>query len=255
MAAALLVLAFWANVAGGQKLEARWPGGYVVPPDRTSNVQLEVLVDGSPQRTIHHKGKVYLPVARLGEEYTIRVTNHGRHRVLAVISVDGRSVISGKPASRDSMGYVIDAGRSVTIEGWRRDLGTVAAFHFTSRSDSYAARMGRAENVGVIGLVAYEERRWPPRLPLDLKAEISREAKRASASEALGSTGTGYGRDIGSPAYVVSFETGRVVRSITLCYDTVAALRRAGVPVGRASPYPFLGPYEFAPPPPGHPGR
>src|SRR5262249_53406626 len=146
-------------------------------------------------------------------------------------------------------------GGSVTIEGWRRDLGTVAAFHFTRRDDSYAARLGRADNVGVIGLVAHEERRWSPRLPLDLKAEISRAAKRASASEALGSTGTGYGRDLGSLAYVVSFERGRVVCSITLYYDTVAALRRAGVPVDRS--YPDLFPLhdEFAPPPPGHPGR
>jgi hypothetical protein len=253
--AAVLVLALWANIARGQTLEGRRPGGYVVPPDRTSSVQLEVLVDGSPQRTIHHKGKVYLPVAKLGEEYSVRVWNHGSRRVLAVVSVDGLSVISGKPASRDGMGYVIDAGRSVTIKGWRRDLGFVAAFRFTSRDDSYAARKGHAENVGVIGLVAFEERRWPPRLPLDLKAEISKGAKRSSADAAVRGTGTGYGRDIGSRAYVVSFERGRVVRSLTVYYDTASALRKAGVPVDWRSPDPFPRPYEFALPPPGHRGR
>lgn len=244
--AALLALLVWAGYARGQTLEGRWPGGHIVVPERASSVQLEVLVDGSPVRTIHHRGKLYLPVARLGEEYAIRVSNHGPRRVLAAVSVDGLSVISGKPASRFGMGYVISPGSSVTIKGWRRDLETVAAFRFTSREDSYAARMGHAENVGVIGLVAYEERVWR-RPPFGLKAE----AKRAGA---VGGTGTGYGRDIDSRAHVVSFERGRVVRSLTIYYDTAATLRRAGVPVDWPRPVPFPGPDDFAPPPPGHRG-
>ena len=43
-------------------------------------------------------------------------------------------------------------------------------------------------------------------------------------------------------------------RAITLYYDTVDALRRAGVPAG-PSPVPFPGDTEFVPPPPGDRGE
>ncbi len=250
LVAALLALAMMAGIAGGQKLEARWPGGYVVPPERAGTVSLEVVIDGHPLRTIRHAGKTYLPVPWLGEEYALRVRNSGTRRVLAIVSVDGLSVISGKPASPSGMGYVIEPGTAITIEGWRRSLGHVATFRFTSREDSYAARMGHPENVGVIGLVAIEERHGPPH-PLALKSEGKAMPSRGALDAAAGGTGTGYGRDIGSPAYVVPFERGRVIARTTLYYDTADALRRAGVPVDGRYPVPFPAPYEFAPPPPG----
>lgn len=245
LAIVLFVLALCASAVGGTPAadEPR-RGEYLLPPLRAMGVTMEVLVDGLPARTVRHAGKVYLPVERMGAEYTLRVVNHGPRRILAVLSVDGLSVISGKPASSSDLGYIVEARSRVVIPGWRRSLDTVAAFRFTSREDSYAARTGRPENVGVIGMVAYEEMAWPVR---PLKEAFSGGPARAKSD--VGGTGTGYGRDIDSRAIVVPFVRGRGRVEATIWYDTVEALRRAGVPVDR-HPVPFPRDLEFAPPPP-----
>ena len=65
-------------------------------------------------------------------------------RVLAVTSVDGVNVITGKTASTLSSGYVLDPWNTVEIDGWRKSMDEVAAFYFTALPDSYAARTGTA---------------------------------------------------------------------------------------------------------------
>jgi hypothetical protein len=220
---------------------------YTVPPRGGMRVGLEVLVDGRPLRTVDHAGKTYLPVPRLGAEYELRVWNEGPRRIAAIVSVDGLSAISGRPASEDSPGYVVDPHGSIWIKGWRRNLETVAAFSFEAREQSYAHRMGYPENVGVIGLLAVEEQAWWPRLRLEEKAGESAAARRAFGK--TGGTGTGYGRDLDSPAHRVPFVRSQNQQRIVLYYDTVEALRQAGVPVDRPAPTPFPGDTEFAPPP------
>jgi hypothetical protein len=56
-----------------------------------------------------------------------------------------------------------------------------------------------------------------------------------------------YGRDVDSPAYWVQFVRSGNERTCTLYYDTVEALRKAGVPVD--GPIPFPGDAESALPP------
>jgi hypothetical protein len=211
-------------------------------------------MDGQPLRTIDHAGKTYLPVPRMGAEYEVRVWNHGPRRITAIVSVDGLSVINGKPAAESQPGYLVDPGASIRIKGWRRNLDTVAAFSFEERERSYAARMGRPENIGVIGLIAVEELTWRPRPLLEQKDAAPSAAKRATSAE-VGGTGTGYGRDVESPVYYVPFVRSNNKRFVTIYYDTVEALRRAGVPVDRPFPMPFPGDTEFVPPPPGQGGR
>jgi hypothetical protein len=223
-----------------------------LPPGEGLRVWLEVLVDGRPLPTIWHEGRIYLPVPKLGTEYELRVWNHGPRRITAIVAVDGLSVISGQSASEADPGYIVAPGSSIQIKGWRRNLDTVAAFRFTEREDSYAYRMGRAENIGVIGLIAIEEmHRWPPLLR-DYQARPALGAKRAAE---VGGTGTGYGRDVDSPIVLVPFVRSANKRTITIYYDTVDALRRAGVPVEGRFPTPFPGDLKFAPPPPGYPEK
>jgi hypothetical protein len=74
-----------------------------------------------------------------GHEYAIRIRNDSGQRVLAVTSVDGINVLSGETASPEQSGYVIDAGGSVQISGWRTSLERASAFYFTDLGDSYAA--------------------------------------------------------------------------------------------------------------------
>ncbi|HKP64976.1 MAG TPA: hypothetical protein VJX31_00015 [Casimicrobiaceae bacterium] len=92
-----------------------------------------------------------------GHEYAIRIRNTTGQRILAVTSVDGVNVVTGATASPDQSGYVIDAGGSVEIAGWRRSLEKTSAFYFTDLGDSYAARTGRPQNVGVIGVAVFHE--------------------------------------------------------------------------------------------------
>jgi len=57
---------------------------------------------------------------------------------------------------------VLDPYQQVEIRGWRKSYSDVAEFYFTDLPDSYAARTGRPENVGVIGVAAFREKQRPP---------------------------------------------------------------------------------------------
>ncbi|MFO0866953.1 MAG: hypothetical protein U0744_20315 [Gemmataceae bacterium] len=219
----------------------------IVPKLGPMNVSLDVLVNGRPLSTIRHAGKTYLPVPCVGEEYQIRIWNHGPRRIVAVVSVDGLSVISGQPASENDAGYVVSPYSHVVVKGWRRNLDQVAAFRFVDREKSYGTLIGRPDNIGVIGLVAFEEQIVHP-LPMLERRDAAAPAK--SFRTEVGSIGTEYGRDTDSRAYYVEFLRSTNRQTITMYYDTTEALRAAGVPVDRPMPIPFPRDVRFAPPPP-----
>jgi hypothetical protein len=241
-----------ASAEGVQLLDttppARIDPSLILPIPERMNVSLEVLVDGRPLPTVEYRGKVYLPVPQLGVEYEIRVKNAGPRRIAAIVSVDGLSVITGEPAAESQPGYIVSPGGSVRIKGWRRNLDTVATFRFVDRAASYASRKGHPENVGVIGLIAVEEAGLRRGVDLE-RLDSAGPTPRAFRSE-VGSIGTEYGPDRDSRAVWVSFIRSANKRTITLYYDTVEELRRAGVPVDRTWPNPFPGDPRFAPPPP-----
>jgi hypothetical protein len=187
----------------------------------------------------------------VGAAYEIRIWNHGPRRVVAVVSVDGLSVIDGRRASESGTGYILAPYSSVVIKGWRRNLDAVAAFRFVEREKSYAGLTGRPEDIGVIGLVAIEEQTRRPR-PLLEKAEAAGASPRRVAT--VGSIGTEYGPEIDSRVYFVPFVRSGNKQALTIYYDTAEALRAAGVPVDRALPVPFPQDTEFAPPPTGYKG-
>jgi hypothetical protein len=209
---------------------------FVLPPRESMRVGMEILVDGRPLRTVNHEGRTYIPVSRLGTEYEIRVWNKGPRRVTAIVSVDGLSVMDGKPASAEKPGYIVAPRDDIVIKGWRRDRDTVAAFSFEEREKSYASRVGHPDNIGVIGLIAIEELGVRPR-PLPFERKDVPSALRGYGD--VGGTGTGYGRDVDSPVYSVPFVRGANQSRITFYYDTVEALRKAGVPVDGPYPVPF----------------
>ena len=88
----------------------------------------------------------------------MRIRNCTGARVLVVTSVDGVNVISGDTAAPSQSGYVLEPWGSVEITGWRKSLSRTAAFYFTDLGDSYAARTGRPQNVGVIGVAVFQEK-------------------------------------------------------------------------------------------------
>ena len=122
-----------------------------------------------------HDGRWWVP-GKPGNRYAVSLTNRSGVRTLNVIAVDGVNVVSGETAAHDQTGYVLNNGQSAQITGWRKNLARVAAFEFTALPNSYAARTGRPDNVGVIGVAVFREkvRYVPPPAP-DVTSAIAFE--------------------------------------------------------------------------------
>lgn len=126
-----------------------------------NNVEITVLVNGNRVNEYNHEGRTFV-LAKNGSEYSVRIKNNGCNRVLAVMSVDGLDVISGKPAKLDkSGGYILGAYSSYEIKGFRKDSDTVGAFKFTKRQKGYAASKGDATNSGIISIAIFDEKIQP----------------------------------------------------------------------------------------------
>jgi hypothetical protein len=133
------------------------------PPPYSFSVEDE---NGNALPTFRQDGRTFL-LGEPGQRYNVRVQNPTAQRVEAVVSVDGRDAVSGDPGDYVSgRGYVIPPYGSVLIEGFRRSFEEVATFRFTSPENSYSARMGTPENVGVIGVAFFPERTRPQPPPV-----------------------------------------------------------------------------------------
>ena len=96
---------------------------------------------------------------REGSSYQIQLVNNTWSDAEFVVSVDGLSIITGKPAGRDSEGYIVRARSSWNIDGWLVDNETAATFTFGAVTSSYSAQSGQgASNVGVIGALVFTKR-------------------------------------------------------------------------------------------------
>ncbi|HEY4187750.1 MAG TPA: hypothetical protein VGP07_21930 [Polyangia bacterium] len=169
----LAILVPVAGLASPSCASPRLPtGGYPLRAN-SGGYELQVLLDGVPVQTFEHAGENFV-MGQMGARYTLRVINHTRRRIEAVVSVDGRDAIDGKSADvRMKRGYLVPAWGTVDVDGWRLSTAEVAAFRFATVADSYAARTGSARDVGVIGVAVFPERfveprpvyAPPPRLP------------------------------------------------------------------------------------------
>ncbi len=134
------------------------PPAYDLPPQSDLlSVSLE-SAQGWPLPATWSGGAVYV-AGEPGMAYRIRLTNRSPERIEAVVSVDGRDVVSGRLADyRSQRGYVLGPYESITIDGFRQSLDHVATFRFSSVQDAYSARMGTPQHVGVIGVAVFRER-------------------------------------------------------------------------------------------------
>ena len=203
-----------------------------------------------------HAGERYV-AGEPGHRYEVRIRNQDAGRVLAVSSVDGVNVISGETAAGSQTGYVLDPWGRVEIEGWRKSLDEVAAFYFTSLPDSYAARTGRPDNVGVIGVAIFRERvPYPVLLRQESEAsanatapapEAEARADSAKASQLPDRLGTGHGERVDSHVTYTEFEraTEDPECVIRVFYDSRRNLVAQGVipsrRYARNTPDPFPG--------------
>jgi len=150
---------------------------------------------------------------------------------------------------------VLDGWGTTRISGWRKSLSRVARFYFTALPDSYAARTGRPENVGVIGVALYRERTpcCTPEAPASVAGEARQEA--APGARDAARLGTGHGDSDQSPAQYTRFDRASVqpTQTIEIYYDSwrnllARGIVRAPVPQDPWRPDPF--PARFVPDPP-----
>jgi hypothetical protein len=113
--------------------------------------------NGNPLEAIH-VGDRTMVVGQAGQRYSIVLTNRTKHRFESVVTVDGLDVVNGKAGSMENRGYVLLPFATLEIEGFRQSAAAVAAFRFAAVGESYAAQMGSARNVGVIGVAFFSER-------------------------------------------------------------------------------------------------
>jgi len=239
-----------------------------------SLVDLQVMdrATGETLPMYWHHGRWWVP-GKPGSRYAVALSNRAGGRALAVVSVDGINVVSGDAAAHDQVGYVLRHGQFAQITGWRKDMARVAAFEFTALNDSYAARTGRPDNVGVIGVAVFRERARP--LPAPASPPLSKlESARDGAAPAAGASaanesdarqradaapareqrlGTGHGRNERSPTSYTDFERAQSMPNelIAIHYDSRDNLIAMGViPTPRAVPDPFPAAVGFVADPP-----
>jgi hypothetical protein len=112
---------------------------------------------GSPLEAVHVGDRTMI-IGQAGQRYSIVLTNHTGHRFESVVTVDGLDVVNGRPGTTENRGYVLLPFATLEIEGFRQSTAAVAAFRFAAVGESYAAQMGSARNVGVIGVAFFGER-------------------------------------------------------------------------------------------------
>lgn len=276
----LLALALGAALVNVHAAERPASGPWPSLNYRLVSVSIEDAKEHNPLQLFSRAGGRGYVVAESGA-YEIVVRNRTDDELLVVPSVDGVNVLTGKTAAADQGGYIVPPRGSVRIDGWRKSLTEVARFYFTSLPDSYAARTGRPDNVGVIGLAVFEKAppQWTDRSARLEKAEpgsapaapMANEGMRARV-ESMASTnkadsaapsgapvtprlGTGHGERQVSEVTYRSFvrRTPYANEVVVLEYDTVLNLRARGVlprlPVAPAEPNPFPA-QGFVPDPP-----
>ena len=226
-----------------------------------SNFEFEVLVNGHPAKEYYHKGNYYIE-GREGTRFSLRMKNNSGQRVLFVPTIDGLSIMDGKEGSFDSRGYIVNAYDATTIEGWRTSDEEVAEFFFSSPKGSYAKKISKGNNLGVIGCAVFKEKEFPVMMyyqskmggsgvtltqtPLDLSPSVTWTSSSGSTSNlvSIGSTvncclssvsapqglGTGFGQDKDSPVITVSFTREPSPSEIfSVFYNTRKNLESIGV--------------------------
>jgi len=224
--------------------------------DRTEGRRLQVY---------WHQGRAYV-VGKPGNEYQVSLRNRAGDDVLAIVSVDGVNVITGRSASPQQSGYVLAPRGGMDLQGWRKNMAETAAFYFTSLPDSYAARTGRPDDVGVIGVALFKKKYVAPPAPIGEpfpgpysssghNDAAGAGARREAAKPAETQLGTGHGRRETSHAQYVNFEraSSAPAEVVTLYYDSRQNLVARGVirePVPVA-PLPYPRPFPGFVPDPG----
>jgi hypothetical protein len=120
--------------------------------------QVEILVNGTPQRRYTHEGRWYVEAVK-GREYAIRLRNPYPVRAAVALSVDGLNTIDARhTAAAEARKWVLEPYQTITISGWQTSRTEARRFEFTTEAKSYGQALGETANLGVISAVFFKER-------------------------------------------------------------------------------------------------
>jgi hypothetical protein len=171
---------------------------------------MEILINGRPLPELCARGATYVEAIR-NAEYQVRLTNHTAERVAVALAVDGLSSIDARAtcAARAAK-WVLGPYESLTITGWQVSSESARRFFFTTEASSYAAWLGRTENLGVIEAAVFRERRRQPilRHQKQIQPEAAGEAQSAPKARQAPDfeddhAATGIGRRVDNQVYRV----------------------------------------------------
>lgn len=233
-----------------------------VTPRRPGELDVQVLVDGRPVNEHAARGRRYVEAVK-GAEYELRISNPLPVRVAVALSVDGLNTIDARRTTRwEASKWIIEPYQTITISGWQMSSARARRFYFTSEPDSYAAKLGRASDMGVISAVFFRERHAvgvvPPTHPAEKRhsrVESERKPNGAAASADTSNTreqssravapvpdddyaATGIGRSVQHDVRWVKMELDRrPIAEVAMRYEYPAVLVKLGI-LPRAYPSP-----------------
>lgn len=191
----LFIAAFLTTAAYAFEKKREYDGKNIsiVPPegyggkyyiDAGSTARISILINGRRAR-IYRKHGEYFIEGREGSNYSLLVVNRTGGRIKTVSSVDGLDVIDGSARSGyDRTGYIINGYGHANIRGWRLSDSEVASFCFGPISESYAMKMDKPSNIGVINFAFFREKERYAEPPVYIDRGMSEYEKRESSSSA-----------------------------------------------------------------------
>ena len=122
------------------------------------NPEMTILVGGTPRAEYVHRGSTYIEAIR-GRDFSIQLRNPTPYRVAVALSVDGLNTIDAKHSDAwNASKWVLEPWETTEISGWQVSDRAARRFYFTGERNSYGAKLGEIQNLGVIEAVFYRER-------------------------------------------------------------------------------------------------
>jgi len=233
----------------------------IEPAATDGGFSVEVLINGVPTGEYAAHGRRYIEAFE-NAEYELRIRNPSSSRVAVALAVDGLNTIDARHTSAwEARKWVIEPYRTIHVRGWQMSSENARRFYFTTERDSYGAKLGQAQNLGVISAVFFRERRPVPvtvmpvtpgqirprnekedrqsapeaNAPSSSRGEAGRDTARAKTLPSYPppddeSAATGIGRTVSNSVQWIKMDLEpRAAGEVTIRYEYRASLVRLGI--------------------------
>lgn len=147
------------SVLAGYATVSLTPETPVEPVAEVNGFLVEVLIGGSRATEYVARGRRYIEALE-NAEYELRIHNPTGSRVAVALAVDGMNTIDARHTNAwSARKWVIEPHGTIHVRGWQMSAENARRFYFTTERDSYGAKIGQTQNLGVISAVFFRERK------------------------------------------------------------------------------------------------